>query len=281
MRIKVSSGFSGVISTGSFQNSRPSFEAEVEFELDEKETLPNPAEVCDKWQKHLHQVCLDNFKQAEQQAVAERINRERADFRFYPDQGVMRPSVTSIINWDADFFVPPEELQQYASQGNLYDLQAKPFIKTGEWSDAEKIEGSWADVVILKKGNLGLQFNGWNFPAFLEKYPLEKMEVGKTVYSRVHNFAGTSDVRRCWYKGKKYLADVKRTPDKVKHFKQTAAYIICEEEMGEPKYDGMMLIPANDKTEQGFSKPIITEEIEQYKTMFLRDRETFKKRFGL
>ncbi len=280
MRIKVSSGFSGVISTGSFQNSRPSFEAEVEFETDkflgvEVQTLINQT------QQDMHKICLDNFKQAEQQAVAERINRERVDFRFYQHDGLSYPSVTSIINWDADFFVPPEELQQYASQGSLYDLQAKHYIKTGEWLDAEKIEGSWADVVILKKGNLGLQFDGWNFPAFLKKYPLEKMEVGKTVYSKIHKFAGTSDIRICWFEGKKYLADVKRTPDKVKHFKQVAAYVLAEEEMGEPKYTGMMLIPANDKTEQGFSKPVITEEIEQYKTMFLRDRETFKKRFGL
>jgi len=274
IKIKVSAGFSGVIATGSYENARPSYSAEMEFEIDDM--LPEQvSEHISKVQKQLQEVCYGNFKSDEQKSIVERIDRERKDIRWYGEY----PSVTSIINWDADFFVSQEELQQYASQGNLIDAQVKHFIRTGTWEKAEKIEGTWSDMVILKRGSLALSLEGWDFPAFLKKYPLEKMEVGKPVVSHKHRFGGTSDIRICYFNGKKTLADVKRTPEKVKHFKQCAAYAIAEEENGESPYEQLMLVPLNDKTEQGFSKPIITTEIGQYKAMFLADRENFKKRF--
>lgn len=278
MKIKVSSSFSGVIPTGSYENTRPSYSAEVEFEIKNTDEVN---EIIDATQKELQAVCLRNFKLDEQRHLVERITKERADFRFYPAGDEQFVSVTSILNWDSDFFVTPEQLQQYASQGNLYDLQVRHYMNTGEWLPPEEIEGSWTDLVIVKKGDLNLTVNQWNFPAFLEKYPLENMEEGTPVYSYKHKFAGTPDIRKCIYKGKKTLADVKRTPDPLKHFKQTAAYIIAEEENGEEPYEQMLLIPANDKTKQGYSKPIITEEIGQYKEMFLKERESFKKRFGI
>ena len=205
--------------------------------------------------------------------------REQSGFRFYDGF----PSVSSVIGWDADFGgIPPQELSQYASQGNLYHMQVENYIKTGKWEDAEKIEGTYSDLVIVEKGSLGLPYNDWNFEAFLKKHPIEKMEVGRRVISKKHEFGGTSDIRVCYINDKKTLADVKRTPDKFKHFKQTAAYIIAEEEMGEAPFEQMALIPANaSKTEQGFSKPILTTEIAQYKAAFLKDREMFRKRFGV
>lgn len=279
MKIKVSAQFSGVISRGSYENSRPGFSAEVEFEAIEG---VDPLTMINERQKMLQDICYQNFKACEDQAVIERIQKERADFRWYKCSkcGESHPSVSSVIGWDSDFFMPPHQLQQYASQGNLYDLQAKHFILTGKWEKVENIEGSWADLVILKKGDLKLTSNGWNFPAFLEKYKLEKMEIGKPVISCLNKVGGTPDIRKCFYEGKKTLADIKRTPDKEKHFKQTAGYVICEEENGESPYEQMMLIPANDSTQQGFSKPIITKEIGQFKSMFLKDREAFGKRFG-
>ncbi|MBX4189744.1 hypothetical protein KW791_00380, partial [Candidatus Parcubacteria bacterium] len=165
MKIKISSSFSGVISRGSYENSRPGFSAEVETEMAEGDDL---IAFTNNVQKDLQKVCYENFKACEEQAVVERVTKERQDIRFYdcPECGKKHSSVSSITGWDADFFVPPHELQQYASQGNLYDLQAKHFIETGKWEPVEKIEGSWTDLVILKKGNLKLSVNGWNFPAF-------------------------------------------------------------------------------------------------------------------
>jgi hypothetical protein len=280
MKVKVSAGFSGVIATGSYENSRPSYTAEIETDYEGPEDGGKALiQFIETRQKVLQEICLRNFKQDEQNAIIERIQKERQDIRFY--DGL--PSVTSIIGWDEDFFVPPVELVQYAAQGNLTHAQVAHYIKTVIWESPEKIEGTWADIVILKKGSLGLAINGTDFPAFLKKYPLEGMKIGKVIKSLKYKFAGTPDIRECYFDKKKTLADVKRTADKIKNFKQMAAYILAEEENGETPYDQMMIIPLNNKTEQGFSKPIIgdREAIEQYKKMFLRDRENFAKRFGI
>lgn len=272
MKIKVSAGFSGVIATGSFQNARPSYTAEIELEAKD-----GAMELIDKYQKALQIICYNNFKRDEQAQTVERVQRERTDFRMYGDY----PSVTSILNWDADFWVSAVELQQYASQGSLIHAQVAEFIKTGEWKPVEKIDGTWSDLVIVKQGSLNLPIEGWSFPDFLKKYPVEKMVCGEPIISKEHKFGGTPDIRKCYYEKKKTLADVKRTPQKIKDFKQIAAYIIAEEENGESPYEQMMVIPLNDKTQQGFSKPQISTEISQYKQMFLKDRENFKKRYGI
>lgn len=275
MKIKVSAGFSGVIATGSFANARPSYTAEVEIETAGVEAAATGA--VDKWQKALQEICYRNFKQDEQIQTIERIQRERRDFRMYGDY----PSVTSILNWDADFWVTAVELQQYASQGSLIHAQVAEYIETGEWKPVEDIDGTWSDLVIVKKGELQLAISGWSFPDFLKKYPVEKMVCGEPVVSEKHKFGGTPDIKVCYYEGKKTLADVKRTSQKLKDFKQIAAYIIAEEENGESPYEQMMIIVLNDKTKQGFSKPIISTQISQYKQMFLVDRKNFFKRYGI
>ena len=281
MRIKIPAGFTGVIATGSYQNARPNYAAEVEFEIDRKVEVGvvdnEVLDFIDKYQKALQEVCYRNFKQDEQTQTIERIQRERQDFRMYGNF----PSVTSILNWDADFWVTAIELQQYASQGGLVHAQVAEYIETGEWKPVEKINGTWSDLVIIKKGGLRLPISGWSFPDFLKKYPVEKMVCGKPIVSNKHKFGGTPDIRVCYYEDKKTLADVKRTPQKLKDFKQIAAYIIAEEENGESPYEQMMIIVLNDKTKQGFSKPIVSTEIDQYKQMFLKDRENFKKRYGI
>jgi len=273
MKIKISAGFSGVIATGSYQNARPSYTAEIEVEVENEKMV----ESVDTYQKTLQGICYRNFKQDEQTQTIEKIQRERKDFRMYGDF----PSVTSILNWDADFWVTAIELQQYASQGSLIHAQVAEFIRTGEWKPVEKIDGTWSDLVIVKQGKLQLPIEGWSFPDFLKKYPIEKMECGEPIVSKEHRFGGTPDIRVCYFEGKKTLADVKRTPNKLKDFKQIAAYIIAEEENGESCYEQMMVIPLNDKTQQGFSKPHISTEISQYKQMFLTDRENFRKRYGI
>jgi hypothetical protein len=74
------------------------------------------------------------------------------------------------------------------------------------------------------------------------------------------------------------MCDVKRTVDKVKNFKQIAAY--CKMK-GYEHIKQMMIVPLNNKTQQGFSKPVIETRIDNYFEMFLKDREAFTKRFGI
>lgn len=271
-KYKLSASVQAVIATGSYENLRPNFGWEEEVE----------GEYTDEQIKErigiLYKKCSSLLQETEQQATIERIQRERKDFRIYQDGF---PSVTSILNWDADFWVTAVELQQYASQGSLIHAQVAEYIRTGEWKSPEKIDGTWSDVVIVKKGELQLPISGWSFPDFLKKHPIKDMVNGEPIISKEHRFGGTPDIRVCSYEGKKTLADVKRTSQKLKNFKQIAAYIIAEEENGESPYEQMMIIVLNDRTKQGFSKPIISTEISQYKQMFLKDRKDFQKRYGI
>ena len=70
--------------------------------------------------------------------------------------------------------------------------------------------------------------------------------------------------------------DVKRTFNKLKNFKQCAAYAKCMDGI-----EHLMIVVFNDENKQGFSKPIITKDIDKYFELFLADRRDFKKVYGI
>ena len=258
---------------------RPSFSAELEVDISEASAVMGDIKLI---QTNLYEVCSASMRQVEQQAIVERINRERADIRWYlfPD-GSQVPSVTSIIGFADDFGMPPEELQQYASQSNLAHLQVARFIETGKWVEPAEIDDAWADLVIVSKGSLKLPTGGWSFPGFLEKYPVKEMKNGVASINLEHRYGGTPDfIGIPDFEGAEKvltLFDVKRTPDKLKNFKQLAAYANMK---GNEEVKQIVIVPLNDKTNQGFSKPIVESKIDGYFKVFLRDRSDFHKRYG-
>lgn len=272
-KIKVSSGFQGVIPTGSYQNSRPSFNAEVEFEVDSKEEVALSVETM---QEELYQICRDKFNSVAEQERIIKIQNDRKDFRFYQKNGQELPSVTSIINYDTDFLIPEDELKQYASQGNIIHAQVAEYIKTGTWKLPKDIEGTTADLFILKSGSLNLSLDGWDFLAFLKKYPMENLKNGEIVYNETERYAGIPDGYGT-YNGLHSIFDVKRTPEKTKNFMQMSAYAKASGK----DIKQMVIIPLNDKTEQGFSKPIVSTDIDKYYELFLYKRKEFKKAYGV
>lgn len=280
MKIKVSSSFNGVISRGPFENSKPGFFAEIEMDFDSPSKDVHSS--IDKIQKELQKTCYDNFKACEEQAVIERIQKDRLDIRFYTKNGVQFPSVTSIIGFDADMFCTAEHLAQYASQSSLCHAQVAHFIETGQWLEAKEVPGTWTDLVIVSKGDLKLETSGWSFPDFLKKYPISQMKNSYSGFNDEHRYAGTPDfVGIPDFEGAEEiptLFDVKRTVDKVKNFKQLAAYANME---GYNDIKQICIVPLNNKTQQGFSKPVVETRIDQYFEMFLKDREAFKKRFSV
>lgn len=282
MRLKISSGFSGVLPSGSYANMKPAFSAEIEYEYEGSEE--GLQQNISANQEMLHKICMDKFNSVAEQARVDLVKSQKANIRFYTikdENGneIQVPSVSSIAGYDKVFDMPPEELQQYASQGNLADAQGRWYIQTGVFeTDLTKIPNTFTDLAILKKGNLRLSPLQWNFPAFIEKMKITDIKEGEFCYSVKHKFAGTSDIRSCMWDGKKTLADWKRTPSKD-HFKQLGGYIIAEEEMhpNEPPYEALMLIGANPDNQQGFSKPLTTTEVSQCKAMFLDCRKEFQK----
>lgn len=282
-KIKIASSYAGKISTGSYENASPFFSAEIEVDLDTTTYPGGSKQFLADYQKELQEVCYNSFKAAEQKAILERIQKERADFRWYPDKELgSLPSVTSIINYDADFGIPPQELQQYASQSQLCHAQVSHFILTKEWLSPEKLNDTWADLVIVKKGSLSLETEGWDFPAFLSKYPINNMKVGTALVNKKYRYGGTPDFYGIpnFEGATKMLSicDVKRSVDKVKNFMQMAAYAMCD---NQEKIKQMIIVPLNNKTAQGYSKPVVSVDIDKYFEMFLRKREEFKKRYGV
>ena len=274
VKIKVGSSFSGVIATGSFQNSRPSFNAEVEFEIDgDKDQISLAVESI---QEELYGICREKFNSVAEQERIIKVKNDRKDFRFYLKDGIEYPSVTSILNYDSDFLIPEDELKQYASQGNIIHAQVYEYIKTGTWKTPKEIEGTTPDLFILKTGTLQLSLDGWDFLAFLKKYPMENLTNGEIVYNEKERYAGLPDGYGV-FTSLNSIFDIKRTPEKTKNFMQMAMYAKASKE----EVKQMIIIPLNDKTEQGFSKPIISTDIEKYFELALYKRKEFKRVYGI
>ena len=286
--ITVSASFGGKISTGQYENSSPFFSASEVFEIedtlvpasqDEKTgeiTESIHIDVLDliaKRQQALQAICTGNFEAEVIKARIAKIQADRKDFRIIDG----RPSVTTVLNYDSDFRVSEEDLKQYAAQGTIIHAQVAEFIKSGEWKPPEKVEGIGAELFIIKKGNLNLPLEGWDFPSFVKKYKLENMVNGQRLINQAHSYCGEFDFI-CTVDGKRTLCDVKRTVDKDKNFRQIAAYANMD---GMEKVEQMMIVPLNDKTDQGFSKPVVNENIERYFDLFLFKRTEFRKVYGI
>jgi hypothetical protein len=275
-KLKIEASFSGVLPTGSYSNMRPGFAASMEFEQEfgSEEEVGLAIETA---QQELQGICYANFETEATKAKMAKIREDRKDFRFYTlKDGTEVPSVTSILNYDTDFMMDDSELKQYGSQGNIIHAQVAEFIKTGKWISPKDIEGLTPDLFILKSGSLKLSLDGWDFQAFLKKYPMENLKNGEIVTNEKDRYAGLPDGYG-FLGGVNSIFDIKRTPEKTKNFMQMAAYA----KAGKEKVEQMVIIPLNDKTEQGFSKPIVSNDIDKYYELFLYRRKEFKKVYSI
>jgi len=273
--IRVSASFGGKISTGSWENMSPNFSAEETFEV-EGDSL----QVIDKRQKELHDLCYRQFQDVAHKATVERIEKEFKNIRFYTaPNGKKYPSVTSIRDFDSAFFISDADLYEYAAQGNINDIRVKHFIKTGQWIEPMKLEACWPHCHTLKTGNLNLSLDCGDFPGFLAKYPIAEMVVGEPVFNNEYEYAGEPDfIGIPKFKEAepiKSVCDVKRSVDKLKAFVQMAAYAKCLD------LKQMVIVPLNESTEQKFSKPIVSRDVDGYFEMFLNKRKAFRKRYGI
>jgi predicted CopG family antitoxin len=268
---EIVASYSGKIATGRFENAAPFFSI--------KETWSDvDDEFVQSRQKSLHGMCYERFAECEKREIADRIKEQNRHFRFYQINNEQFPSVTSIIGWDADFFIPQEQLIQYGARGTIIHKQVEIFLKTGEWKSPEDIPEVYPELVILKKGELSLSLDGYDFCAFYEKHPFETMKTETQVFNLEYRYAGRMDIKGV-FDGKISIMDVKTgTIDEEKCFKQLSAYAKAE---GNEDVEQLVIIPLNSTTKQGFSKPKTECNIEKYWELFKRDRKLFKQRFGL
>lgn len=275
MKIKVSSSYSGKLNVGDYSNLQPYFSAEIEYDLSEGE---NALEKVSELQKALHHQNKLQFDAVAEMVKLEKIKKDRADFHWYPSpDGREFPSVTSILGYDTEFTMPEDELRQYAAQGTIIHKQIEVFIQTGEWKQPSDIPELAPYIFIIKSGALNLSLDGWDFPGFVEKYKLSNLRIGQSGVNQKHEYGGLPDFY-CEFEGKPTLVDVKRTPEKVKNFQQIAAYSKLDNAYPSEQ---MMIAPINDKTERGFSKPIIETRMDHYFELFLHKRKQFRTVYGV
>lgn len=287
--IEISASYSGKIPMGNYENENPFYS--VKEVLEDCDWID--AEIKER-QKQLQNVCYDQFKQQAEFAKMERITNEFKNMRFYDRGEYKYPSVTSIIGWDKDFFMNEEELGQYAARGTIIDKQVEIYLQTGEWKEPKDIPEIYPELVMVKKGALGLALDDVDFPSFFLKYPFKVIDQQMKVFNDDHKYAGRSEIQCIiessnmgeWEKidgilfDVPTLLDVKATSslDKTYVMKQNTAYVKCPE-LKDIGQIGAIHLTKNNKC--GYAKPVIETNLDKYWTLFLRDRENFKKRYGI
>lgn len=286
-KIRVEASFSGVLPTASYANMRPGFLASMEFEQEFKSNDEYLLAV-EQSQQELQIVCFQNFEREAEKAKIIKIKQDLKNFRFYPVPNMDEewPSVTSIAGYDKDFFVSDEDLKIYSAQGNIYDAEIRNFVRTGIWKDSSELLECTADRFILKTQKLAngknLSLDSCKFREFLEKYPItDLVSCDTAVFNRQHRYAGTPDLIGT-YNGLKTLVSIKRTKSETDNLIQESAYSKCE---GMEDIKQMMVVEMKNESDggnkQGFSKPLVSTEMDKYFELFLMKRSEVKKIYGV
>jgi hypothetical protein len=298
--IEISASFTGTIPTGNYENEKPMFHAKETLDLDQDfmadqveniHTFVN--DLIIERQKQLHEICYAQFKRHAEVSFQERLAKTYRNIRFYDGKdGVKYPSVTSIINWDKDFYLPPDELKQYASRGTIIHKQVEIFLQTGEWKEPKDIPEIYPDLVIVKRGNLGLAYDDVSFQGFYKDYPFKVIGLEDTLLNHDLKYGGRRDIKCViesenkgkWEKVEGVLFDVPTildvktgtSLDKTSGFKQQTAYWNCDDEVQQV---GLIHLTKDNKC--GYAKPSLLQDKEKYWHLFLKDLENFNNRYGL
>lgn len=263
---EITVGLSGVIPVAAYENLRPSFSMTVEPIDGEK-----PKEIVATLQQYLHDV----FEHEANRGKAELIDKQYANIRFYEKAGKKYPSVTSILNWGKEWPVTKDELQQYASRGNIIEAMITEFLQTGKWPNPLEMLSLREDVSILMSGSLMFTWETCSHKAFMEKYrnKIEAKQIQQTVYNEENLYAGTYDILGN-FDGTRSIMDIKSGGYDMR---QLAAYAICEKDIEQL----VVLLVGPTENKCGYRKPIVCDTIQSEFQGFLKARAKFKQRFGI
>ncbi len=283
-----------VVSSGPYENLKPSFSFSVtykdvsiipekQFELD-----LNDAE---KATQIAYERLYKQIEYCEAQAMQKAIEKFHKGIHWYTDEktGERWPGVTSVIDFanPIEWFVSKEKLRGLASRGQVVDMILQEYIKDGVWKSPEQIPDAIRHLAIMKDMGYETKGSQWttahgNLPAFVEKFGVKFISGHKYVTNRKDKYGGQIDaICTIGDDPTLVLADLKSfNPDSkgvIRTFKQISAYIMaCE-----TKCEKMAIFPVHDGNKQGFSKPVISSNIDEHYKMFLSDRKVFKETFNV
>lgn len=286
--IHVGADLGAVVSSGPYENLRPHFVFDVTYlgvEKFPKEEFSRDLVDAITAQQVSYEKLYKQIEHVEAQAMQKAIEKFHKDIRWYtdPKTGERWPSVTSVIDFanPIEWFVDKTQLRGLASRGQVVDMVMQKFIedKGTHWTAPEDIDEAIRHLSIMK--DTGVEISG-NLPAFVEKFNVKFVSGHCHVVNEKDKYGGEPDVI-CTFGDDPalVLADLKSfNPDakgRMRTMKQCAAYAMAHE----TKVDKIAIIPVHGTNQQGYSKPIITDEIEKYYGMFLADRKVFFNTFGI
>ncbi len=263
---EITVSLSGVIPVAAYENLRPGFSITVEPINGEK-----PENIINELQQYLHTV----FEGESNRGKAELIDKQYANIRLYDKDGKKYPSVTSILNWNKEWRVTDDELQQYASRGNVVEALISEYIKTGQWIEPTEVPSLREDVSILMGGSLMMSWEQGSHKAFMEKFrdKIVVNEFQKTVFNDESLYAGTLDILGK-YDNINSVMDIKTGGFDMR---QLAAYAVCLKDI-----EQLVVLPVGPTDNKcGYKKPVICNTIQKEYEEFLKARAKFKQRFGI
>lgn len=274
-KVELGGSFEALVATGPFENQRVFFHFKEALEGEFTD-----AELTEK-QKHLFKThCSDLIEEQEKELSIKAIQKEFKHLRIIkcPKCSKSHASVTTIRDFDSKgFYCTDAELDIAVALGSIQDLRCKHFVTTGQWKEAKEIESCWPHLVTLK--GTAAEPNAFNFPAFLKKYSLKDLKNGERFFDCDLEVTGEPDLIATpegdWADNVPSMIDYKRNVDKLSAFTQMAVYA---KQYGLTQ---LIAIPVNGETAQGFSKPVVTKDVDGYYEIFLDKRRKFRKRYGI
>lgn len=233
-------------------------------------------------QNDIYKQVAKLFNQIREEVRVEELQEQFKNLRFTinPENGKKYPHVTDILYWDAEFYINPDELTQYGCRGSAVHAMIANWIKTKEW-DPKVINKR--DLILLKTGSLRLfdTLEDISFLGFMEKHGKDiEFEDGEfRAFNDEHFFCGQPDMVGK-YQGIPAIFDWKCREAKNDDFKQMAAYLMLKHPLlaGRKR---MVTVPLNPDNKSGYGRPVVSDEIEKYQNLFLRDRHDYKDKFGI
>jgi hypothetical protein len=263
---EITVSLSGVIPVAAYENLRPGFSITVEPINGEE-----PENIINELQQYLHAV----FEGESNRGKAELIDKQYANIRFYDKDGKKYPSVTSILGWDKEWRVTDDELQQYASRGNVVEALITEYIKTDKWIAPTEVPSLKEDVSILMSGSLMMTWEQGSHKAFMEKFKdnIAVDEFQVTVFNDEALYAGTLDILGS-YDNIKSVMDIKTGGFDMR---QLAAYAVCCKNI-----EQLVVLPVGPTDNKcGYKRPVVCDTIQKEYEEFLKARAKFRQRFGI
>lgn len=276
-KIELCASMEAKISTGAFENQTVfhSFKEMLEGDFTDEQLLEIQK---DKFRK----FCAEPTEFQEKELAIKGVQKEFKHLRLLqcPKCGKKHPSITTVRDFDSKgFYCTDEELDIAIALGSIQDIRCRHYVETGEWKEAKDIELCWPHLLALKGTGRETDANLFNFPAFLKKYPLKEMLNGMRFFNCEWEITSEPDLfgtpEGDWAENVPSVLDYKRNVDKLSAFTQMA---VIAKHYGLKQ---MIAIPVNGETAQGFSKAVVSKDVDGYFEIAMDKRRRFRTRYGV